>query len=225
MSVAYKPQASDLPAGAVEQYRVLSSLAVVSFVVGLLSSLILFNWMLGIIPMIGIVCGAWALLRIRSRSDELTGEGIALIGTLLSSLFLMGGWSWAAYEYATELPSDKYMRVSYAQLQPPDDDPQQIPPESAKELDGKWVFIKGYVYPTGQRAGLTHFVLCRDNGTCCFGGKPKLTDMIEVQLQIPLKIDYSPREHKLGGIFRVHTTQSNDVQGSVLYQLEADYVK
>src|SRR4051812_19286459 len=104
MSVAYTPQASDLPAQAAEQYRVLSSLAVVSFVVGLLSSLILFDWMLGVIPMIGIACGVWALLRIRSRSDELTGEGIALIGTLLSSLFLMGGWSWAAYEYKTEVP-------------------------------------------------------------------------------------------------------------------------
>jgi hypothetical protein len=225
MSVAFKPQASDLPVEAVEQYRVLSSLAVASFVVGLLSSLILFDWLLGIIPMIGIVCGAWALLRIRSRPDELTGEGIALIGTLLSTLFLTGGWSLAAYEYITELPSDKYQRVSYAQLQPPEDDPNQVPPSSAKELDGKLVFVKGYVYPTGQRAGLTHFVLCRDNGTCCFGGKPKLTDMIEVQLQTPLKLDYSPREHKLGGIFRVHTTQSAEGLGSVLYQLEADYVK
>lgn len=225
MSVAFTPRAGDLPEPAAEQYRVISSLAVVSFVVGLLSALILFDWMLGIIPMIGIVCGALALLRIRARPEELTGEGVALVGTLLSTVFLTVGWTWFAYDYMTEVPSDKYMRISYAQLQPPESSPNQIPPDSAKELDGKEVFIKGYVYPTGRRNGLQQFVLCRDNGTCCFGGQPKLTDMIEVTLRPPLKLDYSPRLHKLAGVFHVQTAQSADGLGSVLYQLEADYLK
>jgi hypothetical protein len=68
-------------------------------------------------------------------------------------------------------------------------------------------------------------VLCRDNGTCCFGGKPKLTDMIEVTLKYPLKLDYSPRLHKFAGVFHVQTVQSSDVSSSVLYQLEADYLQ
>lgn len=224
MSVAFTPRAGDLPEPSIEHYRVISSLAVVSFVVGLLSALILFDWILGIIPTIGIICGTLALLRIRSRPEELTGEGIALIGTLISTLFLLGGWSWAIYDYTTELPPDA-MRISYAQLQPPESEPGQVPPESAKEFNGKRVFIKGYVYPTGQRTGIQQFVLCRDNGTCCFGGQPKLTDMIEVTLRPPLKLDYSPRLHKLAGVFRVQTVQSADVKGSILYQLEADYLQ
>jgi hypothetical protein len=224
MSVAFTPRASDLPEPAAEQYRVISSLAVVSFVVGLLSALALFDWMLGFIPMIGIGCGALALLRIRSRPEELTGEAVALVGTLLSTLFLTVAWGWFGYEYLTEVPPDA-MRISYSQLQPLESSPTEVPPASAKVLDGKRVFIAGYVYPTSQRTGLQHFVLCRDNGTCCFGGKPKLTDMIEVTLRPPLKLDYSTRLHKLSGVFRVQTVQSSDDLGSVLYQLEADYLK
>ena len=54
---------------------------------------------------------------------------------------------------------------------------------SYKELDGKKVFIKGYMYPSSQMTGIREFVLCRDNGTCCFGGQPRLTDMIRVKLK------------------------------------------
>ena len=65
-----------------------------------------------------------------------------------------------------------------------------------------------------------------DMGTCCFGGQPKPTDMIEVTLREPLKIEYTRRRRKLGGIFKVNPMprKFGKLVG-VYYRLEADYLK
>ena len=61
-------------------------------------------------------------------------------------------------------------------------------------------------------------------GTCCFGGQPKLTDMIEVTLDEPLRIEYSMRKRKLAGIFKVDTQlKAIDGLGGVYYQLQANH--
>ena len=62
-------------------------------------------------------------------------------------------------------------------------------------------------------------------GTCCFGGNPALTDMIEVTLQPPKHIDFSWRKRKLGGILHVDT-KLKPVSGlnGVYYRLDAEYL-
>ena len=62
--------------------------------------------------------------------------------------------------------------------------------------------------------------------TCCFGGQPALTDMIEVTLQDPLRVDFSYGRRKLGGILKVSPNKKG-VAGldGVYYQLDADYVR
>ena len=96
----------------------------------------------------------------------------------------------------------------------------------AIELDGDRVFVKGYVFPGGQKENLKQFVLVPDMGTCCFGGEPKLTDMIEVTLQEPLRVDFSYRKRKLGGTLKVDS-KLKPVSGvnGVYYQLDVDYLK
>jgi hypothetical protein len=63
-------------------------------------------------------------------------------------------------------------------------------------------------------------------GTCCFGGQPKLTDMIQVTLADPLRIKYSYQRRKLAGVLKVDR-RLKPISGlkGVYYQLEADYVK
>ena len=65
-----------------------------------------------------------------------------------------------------------------------------------------------------------------DMKTCCFGGQPALTDMIEVTLRDPLRVDFSYTRRQLGGILKV-TPYKKAVSGldGVYYQLDADYVK
>ena len=93
-------------------------------------------------------------------------------------------------------------------------------------MNEKKVFVKGYVYPDERRTKIKQFVLVPDMGSCCFGGQPKLTDMIQVTLRDPQRINFSYRRRKLGGVLRVDT-QFKPVSGvnGVYYQLDADYVK
>ncbi|HEX7378901.1 MAG TPA: hypothetical protein VF278_17390 [Pirellulales bacterium] len=208
------------------RYRTLSTLAVVSFIAGLLSVLAFLGWTLAAIPMIGIVAGALSLRQIRANPDTYTGEHFALIGTLLCGLLWMGGWSRLAYVHATEVPPG-FDRISYDDLQLDPDDPLAFPPKRAVELEGKKVFIKGYVYqPTGgQTSGLKHFILVRDKGQCCFGGNPKITDMIEVKLKGKLEADFNMRVRKLAGTFHLEPSQGMHGLGGALYHLDAVHLE
>jgi hypothetical protein len=208
------------------QYRALSTLAVVSFLAGLLSALVFLGWSLAAIPMVGIVAGVFALRQIKASPDGYTGEHFALIGTLLCGLFWIGGWSRLAYVHATEVPPG-CERISYDELQLDPDDPAAFPPKKALELDGKKVFIKGYVYQPsgGQTSGLKHFILVRDKGQCCFGGNPKITDMIEVKLKGDLEAEFNMQVRKLAGTFHIGTGHSMHGLTGALYHLEADHLE
>jgi hypothetical protein len=172
-----------------------------------------------------LLLGIVAYRNIRQYPQELTGKPMALAGAGLSAIFLVTGTSLHAYDYATEVP-EGYQRISFANLQPVPQHPElPVSPESL-QLHGKKVFVKGYVYPDGQKNNIKKFILVPDMGTCCFGGQPKLTDMIEVTLEGPNRIAYSMRKRKLAGILHVDTSLK-PVSGltGVFYQLEADHVE
>jgi hypothetical protein len=209
-----------------EQYRALSTAAVASLIVGLLSCLAILDWTLVAIPVIGVPLSLFALAKIKRHSNDLTGAALARSGLVLSLLFAVVGPARLAYVYATEVPPG-YERVSYAELQPDEAEPGQEVPPAALSLEGKRIFIKGYVYPGRDTEGIRQFLLVRDRGECCFGGNPKITDRILVTLDDPLRLAYSTRLHKLGGTFHVEVRQStiDDARGGVFYHLKADYLE
>jgi hypothetical protein len=96
------------------------------------------------------------------------------------------------------------------------------------DLDGKRVFIKGYVHPGVSDLGeIRRFILVPDMGTCCFGGQPALTDMVEVRITGERGVRYSQRKRKFAGTFRV-AARLKQVAGGLTggyYELDADYVK
>lgn len=204
-------------------YRVLHPLAVASLAGGVLSVTAFLGWALAVIPALAILLGLRGWWRVRSAPEEYTGAGLAQFGIVLAVACWASGWSWLSYVYATEVP-EGYQRIDYAELQPEEGQPPTTIPASALALNGKRVFIKGYIYPPNQLTGVTRFVLCRDNGDCCFGGKPKLTDMIDVSLQNDLSLNYSRKLHRLAGVFRVSEAGDPEARGAV-YRLEADYLK
>ena len=134
---------------------------------------------------------------------------------------MVAGFGINIFQTAFEVPAG-CLPISYEALQPRPGEPV---PASARELDGKRVFIKGYMYPSSQMTGIREFVLCRDNGTCCFGGQPKLTDMIQVDLKEPLTLDYQTGLRRVAGTFRVEPNAAGRGMGSVLYRLDADYAR
>jgi hypothetical protein len=209
-----------------ERYRSLSTAAVAGLIVGLLGWLAILDWVLVFIPALGVVLCAFAWRKVARHRDELTGDGLARAGFVLSLVFLIAGPGWLTYEYVTEVP-EGYRRIGYAELQPDPAEVGQVVPPWAMQLEGKQVFIKGYVYPGREKDGIRQFLLCRDQGDCCFGGNPKITERIEVTLVDPLRLTYEPRIHKVGGVFHVEpqSTAAGGAVGGVLYHLTADHLE
>lgn len=208
-----------------DRYRTLSRAAVGSVLmltiglVGLVSAPFL------VLPGLGVLCGVWAWRNLRRYPDELSGRPLAAFGIIGSIVVLVGGAAWHIHEYVTEVP-DGYLRISFDDLQPkagPSPTDGLVIPT---ELDGQRVFVKGYVHPGVASLGYNKkFILVPDMGTCCFGGQPKLTDMIEVTILGQKGVKYSMRKQKLGGILRVSNRVKRVAGGLTggIYELEADY--
>jgi hypothetical protein len=207
-----------------EPYRAISKSAIVSLLLALVSFLGLYSAPLLVLAPVSIALGIVGYRAILRYPNELTGKPMALLGAVLGIGLLIGGVTRHSYIYATEVP-DGHIRISFANLQPEKNSRQPVPQE-ALELDGKKVFVKGYLYPDGQQHNITRFVLVPDLGTCCFGGQPKLTDMIEVTLEEPLQTTYSMKKRKLAGELNVDMTLKpvSGVNG-VYYQLKADHLR
>lgn len=216
----------DASGEAYAEYRSLSGGAVVSMILGVLSIVALLPdfWILKVIPLLGIVAGSTSLARIRRRPDEFSGRKLALAGTVTSLVLFLVGTGWAAYEIAVEVP-EGYQPIDYSVLKHPDPRFVSLPAPAAQALDGKKVFLRGYMFPPDHDTGIAAFLLCRDNGDCCFGGQPPPSDMVFIKLENPLQTNYSRRLRRVAGTFHVAGSRYGDVKSDVLYQLDADYIK
>ena len=210
-----------------DRYRAVSfgavasiSIAVLSIVTPLLAHA---NSYFLILPLLGTIVGACTTISLRGRQNEFVGIGYARTGLAISALSLGLGTFLSIYTYATEVP-EGYERISFSDLQPlPSRKDMPFSPKAA-ELSESNVFVKGYVYPDGQMDNIKQFVLVPDMGTCCFGGQPKLTDMIQVTLKDPLRTKYSYTRRSFAGTFRLNATSADKV-GNVIFHLDADYAK
>ncbi|NBW96398.1 MAG: hypothetical protein EBR28_06630 [Planctomycetia bacterium] len=214
------PTASD----AVERYRAIAGTAIAAAVLGLLSPLAFLDWWLAIMPVLGFVLGIVACRDIAARPTELVGRPLALGAIGVSACSLVGGLAYLSAVYAAELPPG-FQRLDYSMLQPVAGDPPDAVPDTARAVDGREVLLKGYMYPGKQQRGIVQFLLVRDQGDCCFGGNPKITDRVLVQLRDPAGIDFSPRLLKIAGRFAVRPTGTAALDGGVLYHLEDSIVR
>ncbi len=229
-------EASDAAAAAelerYQAYRAVSTLAVASFALGLLSVLAFFQWVFAVVPLLAILLGVMALRQLRTRSHELTGLPLALAGIILSLVLWPAGWGWLGYVYATEVPPN-HERINYDVFKPTPEEMErgEFPPAAARALDGKRVFIKGYMFPGSKNREVQQFTLCRDSGECCFGGQPKLWDMLRVEMKDPPRAEVSTWQRKVAGVLRVrdhhdmHQIEEGGVNHQLYFFLEADHLK
>lgn len=206
------------------QYKSVSSGSIVAMAFAILSVGSVFFFSLLFLPVIGVMFAIFSMLKIQRFSDELTGLGIARTALALNTILFFGVITLNSYIYLTEVP-DGYQRISFQDLQPAKGSRRPVP-QSAIDLNGKKVFIKGYTYPGEKRINLKTFVLVPDMQTCCFGGQPKLTDMIEVTLNDPLRAEYSWNYRKLTGTLVVdEKIKPVTGLGGVYYRLKADSIR
>ncbi len=134
----------------------------------------------------GIFIGIAAITRIRASAGSVKGSGMAVIGLVLSIASFALGSAKMAHAYSTEVP-EGFARVTF----PKDISDKQfvyvnghrkLHPDVAA-LVGQKVYLKGFMWATQETEGLTRFILLKDNGECCMGGKPKSHDFIFVTLK------------------------------------------
>lgn len=170
-----------------------------------------------VLPVFAMLAAWRARSRISAAPEELCGAGVATLGLWTGVVGLAGGWLLSGYVYLTEVP-EGFERISYARLKLAEGS-TEIPAE-AQALNGKKVFIKGFVYPGNESSGIRRFVLCRDNGDCCFGGQPPISDMIQVTLQDHVRLTFRTHQFKVYGTFRVEPSNALHDLGGVLYHLD-----
>lgn len=170
-----------------------------------------------IAPGFGFVCGVRGLVQTGRYPQDFTGRPLAWAGTVMTALLVVCGWGAMSYVYQTEVP-EGFQRLSYAELQSKRGLVEV--PESAMKFNEQQVFVKGYMYPGQFEHGIRQFILCRDNGQCCFGGKPKINDMIYVRMKDTESISYATHIRKLTGKFRVQPGQALHELGTVFYYLD-----
>jgi hypothetical protein len=204
------------------RYRAVAGTAIAAAVLAALSPLAFIDWSLTAVPALGLVLGILAYRTITQRPEAFTGRTLALGSIAVSVAMLVGGLVAHSWAYAAELPPG-FERLNYGMLQPLDGDPAGTVPDTARTMDGRNVLLKGYMYPGKQQRGITQFLLVRDQGDCCFGGNPKITDRVLVQLKDPAHptgIDFSPRLTKIAGRFVIRPMGAPGLDGGVLYHLE-----
>lgn len=208
-------------------YRAVSKAALASVVFAILGSFSFWAKVFVMLPLLGLVFALFARINLRRYPEELTGTTAASIGLVINLILLVGSIGFHCWVEATEVP-EGYNKISFYDLKPkPRESSLPFSPK-AKDLDGKKVFLKGWVRPSDRKTGLKQFILVGDFGSCCFGGSPKPTDVVAVEIVTDQTVDYSWVERKIGGTFRLNTrpVQVGDAEIPALYyQLEADYVK
>lgn len=114
-------------------------------------------------------------------------------------------------------------------MRPPAGEQPVVPTIQASDLNGKKVFLKGYIYPQGENQKYVRFLLCRDNGDCCFGGTPPLGDVVMVLIEGDQPVRYTPYLRKVAGKFRVEPSQvgaeGNGTVQVVVYHIEEAVVQ
>lgn len=211
-------------------YRPVPMSAVVGAVLALLSISALFAWLAIPLAVVAAAVSLLAVVRIARSEGEFAGLWMASSGLGLSLVMGVAGVLLTVHHYRTEIPPG-YERVSFAhdisargigRRSEGDKDYLLIPPE-VRALEGKRIYLKGFMYPTGRPYALTQFILCKDNAQCCFGGQPALQDMIGVVMTKNQTTDHNPALMGVAGRLKINPHYSG---GNLepIYLLEADYV-
>lgn len=207
-----------------EFYRIRCKSAVLAVLFGIFSLLGFVFMVFMLLAPLGIIFGWNAIRTIQRYPEEYFGKGMAQVGLLMGAISLFGGSGYHTFIYMTEV-REGYERISfYGDLKNKDD----APTLRAQALDGKKVFLKGYVRPGLRRTGLTEFLMVGDFGDCCFGGSPNLTEVVYVKMPENRTAQYDFMLRRIHGTFRLNTRLqsgdriANDVKGYI-YEIEADF--
>lgn len=93
-------------------------------------------------------------------------------------------------ERALRVTFDDIDLLKILNMEPVPENAPSLMPDWLKELDGKKIRLRGFMFPTYRDTGVEIFVFARDNELCCFGRSPKMYDVMKVSMKDGVTTDY-----------------------------------
>jgi hypothetical protein len=200
------------------RYIEINAVALISIVLGLIGIATFFAWQAVFLPIFGFLVGLWALYRHLDSPTEVGGYYLAIAGIVVSLATGFGGSGLEVWRHYFSVPQG-YTIVEFDELAL--EKGGKIP-EKIAELgrENKKIFIKGYMYQSNRRSGLTSFILVRSVEHCKFCSPfQNPADMIDVRCADGLKVNYHTTPVRVGGTF---TVKENFAPGEMPYVIKAD---
>jgi hypothetical protein len=208
------------------QYRPMPVLVPISMGFVVLSLLGSMADLLLLVPLVGVVIAFVAYYQISKSNGSLSGGGISLSCLIVMLAMFLAFGAMHLHSYASEVPTG-YARINFtkdisSKSLGSSNGELTVHPDVANLAD-KPIYLKGYMYPFRETRGLKTFVLCKDSGQCCFGGQPKPTDMILINMLNGVTVNYHDKQLVgVAGTLKVQPTQ--DASGLVpVYQLDCTH--
>ena len=108
--------------------------------------------------------------------------------------------------------AEKSLRVSFddfdllkiLNMEPVTEDAPSRMPKWLKDLDGKRIRVRGFMFPPFEEEEIPVFTLARDNQICCFGRNPLVYDLVDVFMRKGVTTDYiQHRPFDVIGVFHI----------------------
>ncbi|MDR2761633.1 MAG: hypothetical protein LBB88_03425 [Planctomycetaceae bacterium] len=185
-------------------YRAVSVLAIIGFGLSLLTPLMLLSTWFVLCPLLGLACGVWGLIRILSSPFDYTGRWLALTGIALSILFGAVAGLWGLWQHYYSVPVG-YTVIDFLEFRPDADkyknNKLNISPRIYElAMEHRKVYIRGYMMPGNQLAGIQDFMMVRSKAHCKFCAPEKNPfDMVTVHCNGKLRADFRMNAVSIGG--------------------------
>lgn len=208
--------------GLVGNYRAVSVLAVVGLLFSLFTPLMLLSGWFILCPLIGLLCGLVGLYQVLSSPFDYTGRYFAVTGVILSIILALAAGGWSIWRYYFSIP-DGYTPVHFLELRP-DEDTKQFSPRIVKLAEEKQkIYIRGFMYPGRQMAGIKNFTLVRTVEHCKFcSPEQNPFDMIYIHMIGEQEVRHRRTAVHIGGV--LHLNKRYRV-GEIPYMIQADYFR
>jgi hypothetical protein len=213
----YRDVEAVAPSEETVDYKQIATLGVGSLVAAIVSILGFFWTPFILVAVVGVVLGVLGLRKIMRAPEEIGGFALTSAATALSVVLALSATCWRVYSFYHNAPPG-YEIVAFDSLAFTKDG--EVPPEIVA-LNGRRIYVDGYMYPTKRHAGITDFNLVRTLGHCqyCSPGT-NAADMIAVSMERGHEVNY--RANKLVGVGGVFYVQEDFRPGELPYSMKAD---
>ena len=173
------------------------------------------------------ILGFNSLRKIRRAQGSLSGDDWAKGAVLVAAGAALTNAAVAAILIAGEIPEGYQVLNFTRDISQKKLGAQRTVHPDVEALDGKPIFLKGYMYRDKRRQeGLRNFILVKDNQQCCFGRQPNESDMIEIRMKGDTTVDLELGLTAVAGVFRAsNPSPRTEMQFKPVYRIEAEICK